>query len=151
MGRWSVFIAALWAGASWLFFRVARSTRMIQIWTLRSRLEKQPTDLRQTTSYFGDRTLGSTPLWFFSARSGEPATDTFRIEISSVDRSIGLLPPRLIETAGINTIKSKLINELQDDGLRVIIIACYWQRNSPHQQTKPPSTTKSRPVQKEAA
>ena len=47
------------AGASWLFFRVARSTRMTQIWVLRSRLEKQPTDLRQYACYFGDRTLGS--------------------------------------------------------------------------------------------
>ena len=55
--RRPIFIATLWAGASWLFFRVARSTRMIQIWALRSRLEKQPTDLRQNTSYFGDRTL----------------------------------------------------------------------------------------------
>src|SRR5271165_5354906 len=53
-----IFIATLWAGVSWLFFRVARSTRMTQIWALRSRLEKQPTDLRQNTSYFGDRTLG---------------------------------------------------------------------------------------------
>ena len=57
-GRRPIFIATLWAGASWLFFRVARSTRMTQIWALRSRLEKQPTDLRQYTSYFGDRTLG---------------------------------------------------------------------------------------------
>src|ERR1700692_3795459 len=55
--RRPIFIATLWAGASWLFFRVARSTRMTQIWALRSRLEKQPTDLRQNTSYFGDRTL----------------------------------------------------------------------------------------------
>src|SRR5580704_16074874 len=55
--RRPVFIATLWAGASWLFFRVARSTRMTKIWALRSRLEKQPTDLRQNTSYFGDRTL----------------------------------------------------------------------------------------------
>src|SRR5271166_913870 len=60
--RRPIFIATLWAGASWLFFRVARSTRMIQIWALRSRLEKQPTDLRQNTSYFGDRTLVSAPL-----------------------------------------------------------------------------------------
>ncbi len=30
--------------ASWLFFRVAHSTRMNQIWALRSRLEKQLTD-----------------------------------------------------------------------------------------------------------
>src|SRR5271165_6652931 len=57
-GRRPIFIATLRAGASWLFFRVARSTRMTQIWVLRSRLEKQPTDLRQYTCYFGDRALG---------------------------------------------------------------------------------------------
>src|ERR1700722_19152156 len=57
--RRPIFIATLWAGVSWLFFRVARSTRMTQIWALRSRLEKQPTDLRQITSYFGDRALNS--------------------------------------------------------------------------------------------
>src|SRR5246127_3853798 len=55
--RRPIFMATLWAGASGLFFRVARSTRITQIWALRSRLEKQPTDLRQNTSYFGDRTL----------------------------------------------------------------------------------------------
>jgi hypothetical protein len=55
--RRPIFIATLWAGASWLFFRVARSTRVTQIWVLRSRLKKQPTDLRQSTCYFGDRTL----------------------------------------------------------------------------------------------
>jgi hypothetical protein len=32
---------------------------MTQIWALRSRLEKQPTDLLQYTSYFGDRTLAT--------------------------------------------------------------------------------------------
>jgi hypothetical protein len=53
-----IFTATLWAGASSLFFCVARSTRMTQIWVFRSRLEKQPTDLRQYTCYFGDRTLG---------------------------------------------------------------------------------------------
>ena len=31
-----IFIATLRAGASWLFFHVARSTRMTQIWVLRS-------------------------------------------------------------------------------------------------------------------
>src|ERR1700758_3391930 len=39
--RRSIFIATLWAGASWLFFlRRGGSTRMTQIWALRSRLEK---------------------------------------------------------------------------------------------------------------
>jgi len=42
--RRPIFIATLRAGAGWLFFCVAHSTRMIQIWVLRSRLEKQPTD-----------------------------------------------------------------------------------------------------------
>ena len=56
--RRPIFIATLRAGASWLFFlRRGGSTRMNQIWVLRSRLEKQPTDLRQYTCYFGDRTL----------------------------------------------------------------------------------------------
>src|ERR1700722_13045014 len=41
-----VLIATLWAGASWLCFRVARSSGMTRAWALRSRLEKQPTDLR---------------------------------------------------------------------------------------------------------
>src|SRR5580692_3836760 len=64
--RRPIFIATLWAGASWLFFRVARSTRMTKIWALlrqsgSDRLEKQPTDLRQNTSYFGDRTLEQLP------------------------------------------------------------------------------------------
>jgi hypothetical protein len=49
-GRRPIFIATLWAGASWLFFRVARSTRMTRVWVLLPparlgpRLEKQPTD-----------------------------------------------------------------------------------------------------------
>jgi hypothetical protein len=61
-----IFIATLRAGASWLFFlRRGGSTRMTQIGTLLPpvrlgpRLEKQPTDFRQYTSYFGDRTLGA--------------------------------------------------------------------------------------------
>jgi hypothetical protein len=64
--RRRIFIATLWAGVSWPFFRVAHSTQMIQIWALyrqsgSDRLEKRPTDLRQNTCYFGDRTLGDPP------------------------------------------------------------------------------------------
>jgi hypothetical protein len=64
----AIFIATLWAGASWLFFlRRGGSTRMTQIWVLyrqsgSDRLEKQPTDLRQYTCYFGERTLAFRPL-----------------------------------------------------------------------------------------
>ena len=52
-----IFNATLRAAASWLFFRVARLTRMTQIWALRSRLEKQPTDLRRNLRDLGDGTL----------------------------------------------------------------------------------------------
>jgi hypothetical protein len=48
----------LLAAAGRLFFRVARSTRMTQIWALRLRLEKQPTDLRRNSRDLGDGTLG---------------------------------------------------------------------------------------------
>src|ERR1700722_13435717 len=54
-----IFNATLRAAASWLFFRLARSTRMTQIWALRSRLEKQPTDLRRNSRDLGDGTLVS--------------------------------------------------------------------------------------------
>jgi len=55
--RRPVFNATLWAAASWLFFRVAHSAVMIQIAALRSRLEKQPTDLRRRHHYMRDGAL----------------------------------------------------------------------------------------------
>ncbi|HTC12919.1 MAG TPA: hypothetical protein VK692_01795, partial [Chthoniobacterales bacterium] len=57
--RRPIFKATLRAAASWLFFRVARSTVMIQISALRSRLEKQPTDLRPYASYVRDDALST--------------------------------------------------------------------------------------------
>src|SRR5271166_521156 len=56
-----IFNATLRAVAGWLFFRVARSTVMIQIAALRSRLEKQPTDLRRNPRDLGDGALELTP------------------------------------------------------------------------------------------
>jgi hypothetical protein len=52
-----IFNATAWAAASWPFFCVARSTVMIQIAALRSRLEKQPTDLRRNPRDLGDGAL----------------------------------------------------------------------------------------------
>jgi hypothetical protein len=40
--RRPIFIATLWAGASWLFFRVARSTRRIQIGALQPSVRLGP-------------------------------------------------------------------------------------------------------------
>jgi hypothetical protein len=81
--RRPIFIATLWAASSWLFFRVARSSRPAPVLRWRhgrrlvgfaklvrdarrycqsgsDRLEKQPTDpaaAGRKTCYFGDRTL----------------------------------------------------------------------------------------------
>jgi hypothetical protein len=53
-----IFKATLRAAASWLFFlRRGGSTVMIQIAALRSRLEKQPTDLRRNPRDLGDGAL----------------------------------------------------------------------------------------------
>jgi len=41
------------------------------------------------------------------------------------------LAPGLIEAAGINTIESKLIDELQYDGFSFVVIACYGQGDPP--------------------
>jgi hypothetical protein len=61
-GRRPIFIATLRAVASWLFFlRRGGSTRMNQIWALRSRLEKQPADpamAGRKPCYLWDRKLG---------------------------------------------------------------------------------------------
>jgi hypothetical protein len=50
--RRPIFIATLWAVPSWLFFRVARSLRIDSRYARRSRLEKQPTDLRRNICLF---------------------------------------------------------------------------------------------------
>src|SRR6201987_4793677 len=56
--RRPIFIATLWAVASWLFFRVARSLRIDSRYARRNRqsgsdrLEKQPTDPRRNICLF---------------------------------------------------------------------------------------------------
>jgi hypothetical protein len=99
--RRPIFIATLWAMASWLFFRVARSTRMTQIWALRSRLEKQPTDLRQNTSYFGDRTLAGEvrrdALLTYGIRGFPEITEPFTASRANSFWVAGGKIPRMVE------------------------------------------------------
>src|SRR5208283_4483927 len=70
-----IFNATLRAAASWLFFRVARSTVMTQIAALRSRLEKQPTDLRRNPRDLGDGALGLSKV----KRSGSQGAKIARV------------------------------------------------------------------------
>jgi len=52
------------AAAGWLFFRVARSLRIdLARYARRSRLEKQPTDLRRRHHYMRDGTLVTGRRW----------------------------------------------------------------------------------------
>jgi hypothetical protein len=68
--------------------------------------------------------LSGAPFWFtLSAGLRESAADTFSIEVCTVDRRIGLLPPGIIEAASIYTVKAQLVNESQDDALSCKIIA----------------------------
>ena len=57
-----IFNATLRAAASWLFFRVARSTRIDPDMGLRSRLEKLPTDLRRSQRDLGEGALSANQL-----------------------------------------------------------------------------------------
>jgi len=98
-GRRPIFIATLRAGASWPFFLPhGGSTRMTQIWALRSRLEKRPTDLRQNTSYLYSEVFdlkptsglypGSGALEYWSVVGGRMSAVRMNIEgVGSVEES----------------------------------------------------------------
>src|SRR6201987_3820066 len=55
--RRPIFNATLWAAASWLFFRVARSLRINLDMLVARALKKQPTDLRRNPRNLGNGTL----------------------------------------------------------------------------------------------
>jgi hypothetical protein len=87
MGRRPIFIATLRAVASWLFFlRRGGSTRMNQIWALRSRLEKPPTGRRRKPCYLWDSTL---EFWDRLGESRASRRESFRIT-TDADNAMGL-------------------------------------------------------------
>jgi hypothetical protein len=57
------------------------------------------------------------------ARLGQGAPYTVGVEVLGVDRRTGLLPPGLVQPAGIDAVKAQLVDELQDDGLGCGVIA----------------------------
>jgi hypothetical protein len=56
--RRPIFIATLWAAASWLFFRVARSSRIDLDMIVARALKNSQLTCGDRHAYFGDRTLG---------------------------------------------------------------------------------------------
>jgi len=56
--RRPIFIATLWAAASWLFFRVARSSRIDLDMLVARALKNSQLTCGERHAYFGDRTLG---------------------------------------------------------------------------------------------
>ena len=88
--RRPIFIATLRAGASWLFFGVALSTRISKIWVFVRALKKQPTDFRQSNSYFGDRTLDKMRRKNFVCRLSELFREDLSQRFSGYLARIGL-------------------------------------------------------------
>src|SRR5262249_13756835 len=60
--RRPIFIATLWAATSWLFFRVARSSRIALDMIVARALKNRQLTGGEGHAYFGDRTLGPPPL-----------------------------------------------------------------------------------------
>ena len=60
-GRRPIFIATLWAAASWLFFRVARSSRIDLDMLVARALKNSQLTCGERHAYFGDRTLVPCP------------------------------------------------------------------------------------------
>src|SRR5262249_41169361 len=61
----------------------------------------------------------------------------FSIEIGSVHRCSGLLPPGVVQSAGIDRIETEFVDKLQDDGLGLCIVTRNGQGNSTRRSTRP--------------
>ena len=61
----------------------------------------------------------------------------FSIEIGGVHWCSGLLPPGVLQSAGIDGIETELVDKLQDDGLSLCIVARNGQSNSTRRSTRP--------------
>ena len=71
------------------------------------------------------------------ARFMQAAPHTVGVEVLGVDRRTGLLPPELVQAAGIDAIKAQLFDELQNDGLGCVVIARNWQRDAADRACRP--------------
>src|SRR6266446_3529944 len=71
------------------------------------------------------------------ARFVQAAPHTVGVEVLGVDRRTGLLPPGLVQTAGIDAIKAQFFDELQNDGLGCGVIARNWQGDAPGRTCRP--------------
>src|SRR5262249_37135327 len=63
----------------------------------------------------------------------------FSIEIGGVHWCSRLLPPGVVQSAGIESIETEFIDKLQDDGLGLCIVARNGQGNSTRRSTRPPA------------
>jgi hypothetical protein len=83
-------------------------------------------------------TRGATPFRSaVFARFVQAAPHTVGVEVLSVDRRTGLLPPGLAQTASIDAIKAQFFDELQNEGLGCVVIARNWQGDAPRRTCRP--------------
>jgi hypothetical protein len=81
---------------------------------------------REQRSYRGCRGWRVTPTY---GPCLLPTTrpDALHVKVRGVDRGAGLLPPRFIQTTGINPVKTEVVNEPEHDGLGRVVVACNRQ------------------------
>jgi len=92
--RRPIFIATLWAAAGWLFFRVARSSRIDSDMLVARALKNSQLTCGERHAYFGDRTLDRTLATPVSLLPSFPSVQIFFP--SNVDPVYGFNP-----TAGL--------------------------------------------------
>src|SRR3984893_18355280 len=102
------------------------------------RITRVSIDCRPAFSHTARSVLLSTPFRSaVFARFVQAAPHTVGVEVLGVDGRAGLLPPGLVQTASINTIKAQFFDELQNDGLGCVVIARNWQGNAPGRTCRP--------------
>src|SRR4029450_3600974 len=73
----------------------------------------------------------------FSARARSCASYTIGVEICGIDRRARLLPPGFIQSTGVHSIESELVNQTQHDSLSRSIVAGDGQGDSPRSALGP--------------
>src|SRR6266403_5979048 len=71
------------------------------------------------------------------ARFVQAAPHTVGVEVLGVDRRTRLLPPGLVQTAGIDAIKAQFPDELQNEGLGCVVVARNGQGDAPGRACRP--------------
>src|SRR5262249_56554854 len=81
---------------------------------------------------------GGAPIWrTVFLGFGQSTPDALGVEVLGIDWCAGLLPPGLVQPSSIDAIKTKLINELEDDVLGRRVVARNRQSDALRSASRP--------------